>query len=92
MKEEINLDNWKKKLYKGPYIFPEIQTVITKDMVDLLTYLPICRDGGCYLFPIRSKYPLEVKDYLKHFYKEIESMQKNAEIIESEYIKYYKLV
>jgi hypothetical protein len=92
MVEEVNLDNWKKELYRGSYIFPEVQTVITKDVVDLLTYLPICREGRCYLFPIRSKYTLEVGDYLVHFYKEIESMQKNGEIIESEYIRYYKLV
>lgn len=75
----------------GPYIFPEVQTVITEDAVELLTYLPICREDRCYLFPIRSKYPLEVGDYLVHFYKEIESMQKNGEIIESEYIRYYNI-
>lgn len=92
MNKEINLENWKKSFYKGPYIFPEVQTLPTSYNVNLLTYLPICRDGECYLTPVRVEYPLEAEDYLYDFYKQIESVQKNGEITDSEYIRYYKLV
>jgi len=72
---EVKLEDWKNEWNSEPPMFPTINISPYKDEVGLYTNLSLCKEGNCYIFPIRMDYKISIENYLSEFYKVVEGIQ-----------------